>query len=378
MTPFQVHIPDAAIDDLRARLAAIRWPDPETVDGAGQGVPLAAARHLADHWLRRHDWRAFEARLNRHPQFRVSVDGLDLHVIHVRSSHPGALPVLLTHGWPGSVVEFLACIGPLVDPTAHGGDPSDAFDVVIPSLPGFGFSGRPAVPGWNAERIARAWAVLMRRMGYARWVAQGGDWGSLVTHRLGQLCPQGLIAAHVNLPLVFPSTAPTDPTPEERRAFEGLAQVSDGDGGAYARLQGGRPQTLGYGLADSPIAQAAWIYEKLDAWTDPRGARPALSIDAMLDDIALYWFTNTAASSARLYWEVFRTGFSGYSAGRVELPMGASLFPGEFFQPPRAWAEQAWPNLYYWNRVDRGGHFAAWEQPDLFVAELRRAFRGFR
>jgi pimeloyl-ACP methyl ester carboxylesterase len=378
MTPFKVHVPNAAIDDLQARLETIRWPDAETVEGAEQGVQLAAARNLADHWRLRHDWRAFEARLNRHPQVKASIDGLDFHVIHVRSPHPAALPVLLTHGWPGSLVEFLECIGPLTDPVAHGGDEADAFDVVIPSLPGFGFSGRPAAPGWNAERIARAWAVLMERLGYARWVAQGGDWGSLVTHRLGQLRPRGLIAAHVNLPLVFPSTAPTEPTPEERRALEGLAEVTDGDGGAYARIQGGRPQTLGYGLADSPIAQAAWIYEKLESWSDQRGGRSALSIDAMLDNIALYWFTNTAASSARLYWEVFRTGFSGYSAGRVELPMGASLFPAEFFQPPRAWAEQAWPNLYYWNQVDRGGHFAAWEQPGLFVEELRRAFRPFR
>lgn len=376
MTPFRVHIPQSAIDDLRARLGRIRWPDRETVADVSQGVPLDAARMLCDRWRAGYDWRAFEERINAHPQFRTTLDGLDAHFLHVRSRHPGALPLILTHGWPGSVVEFLACIGPLTDPTAHGGSAGDAFDLVIPSIPGHGFSARPERPGWNAERVAKAWGDLMESLGYTRWVAQGGDWGSLITHRLAQLRPAGLVAAHVNLPLVFPKSPPADPTPDEKRAFESLASLQD-DGGAYAHLQGTRPQTLAYGLADSPIAQATWIYEKIVDWSGAERPAP-IPLDAILDNISLYWLTNTGASSARFYWEVFRTGFGGYSAGRIDLPMAASIFPSEFFRPPRAWAEQAWPNLFYWNEASRGGHFAAWEQPDIFVAEIRNAFRRFR
>lgn len=377
METFEVHVPQAAIDDLHSRLRAIRWPGRETVADDSQGVPLARARMLADHWLHRHDWRAFEHRINRHPQYRVAIDGLMIHFIHVRSPHPGAIPLLLTHGWPGSVVEFLDCIGPLTDPVAHGGSAGDAFDVVIPSIPGFGFSGQPTSTGWNAERTARAWGVLMKALGYTRWFAQGGDWGSLITHRLAQLRPEGLAAAHVNLPLVFPKEAPTKPAPGETRALERLASVVAGDG-AYAHMQGTRPQTIAYGFADSPIAQAAWMIEKIDAWTQGDGDAAAIALDAALDNISLYWFTNSGASSARFYWEVFRTGFGDYSAGRIELPMAATVFPGEFYQAPRTWAEQEWPNLFYWNDADRGGHFAAWEQPRIFVEEMRSAFRAFR
>jgi len=377
MEPFEVHVPDALIEDLKTRLGTIRWPGRETVADDSQGVRLARAQTLAEHWLHRHDWRKFERRINRYPQYRVSIDGLMVHFIHVRSPHPDALPVLLTHGWPGSVVEFLDCIEPLTDPVAHGASPADAFDVVIPSIPGFGFSEQPTSAGWNAERTARAWGTLMHELGYTRWFAQGGDWGSLITHRLAQLRPDGLAAAHVNLPLVFPKEMPTGLAPLERQALQRLTSSIDVDG-AYAHLQGTRPQTMAYGLADSPIAQATWMLEKIDAWTQGNGVVPAIPLDAALDNIALYWFTNSGASSARFYWEVFRTGFGGYSAGRIELPMAATIFPGEFYQAPRTWAEQAWPNLFYWNEVDRGGHFAAWEQPRIFVEEVRNAFRTFR
>lgn len=378
MTPFKVQIAQDAIEDLRARLERVRWPDREVVADKSQGVQLDTARQLIDHWRHRHDWRRFEERINQHPQYRTAIDGLDIHFIHVRSPHAGALPVILTHGWPGSVVEFLDSIGPLTDPVAHGGKASDAFDVVIPSIPGYGFSQRPTVAEWNSERTARAWGVLMQKLGYTHWVAQGGDWGSLITHRLAQLRPEGLAAAHVNLPLVFPMTAPVDPTDEERRALASLASFQS-DGGAYASIQGTRPQTLGYGLADSPVAQAAWMFEKIDAWSGNDGHEgPALRFDTILDNISLYWFTNTATSSARFYWEVFRTGFEGYSAGQIDLPMAATIFAGEFYRAPRIWAERDWTNLFYWNEVDRGGHFAAWEQPAIFVDEVRKAFRTFR
>lgn len=378
MTPFKVQVSQDAIDDLKARLDRVRWPDREIVGDKSQGVQLETARRLIDHWQHRHDWRRFEERINQYPQFHMEIDGLEIHFLHVRSPHAGALPVILTHGWPGSVIEFLDSIGPLTDPVAYGGNAADAFDVVVPSIPGYGFSQRPTDAEWNAERTARAWGVLMQRLGYEHWVAQGGDWGSLITHRLAQLRPDGLAAAHVNLPLVMPTVDPMDPTEEERRALASMATFQS-DGGAYANLQGTRPQTLGYGLADSPVAQAAWMFEKIDAWSGKgRNDEPALGFDTILDNVSLYWFTNTGTSSARYYWEVFRTGFGGYSAGRIDLPMAATIFPEEFYRAPRIWAEQNWTNLYYWNEVDRGGHFAAWEQPTIFVDEVRSAFRPFR
>ncbi|MDW9416377.1 alpha/beta fold hydrolase [Sinorhizobium meliloti] len=378
LVPFQVNIPQAALEDLKIRLTNIRWPDKETVEDQAQGVPLSDAKALVDYWINQYDWRKFEARINTYPQFRTEIDGLGVHFIHVRSKHDNALPIIMTHGWPGSIVEFLGTIDRLTNPTAHGGKAEDAFHVVIPSIPGYGFSDRPKDLGWNAERTADAWGVLMQRIGFDRWVAQGGDWGSLVTHRLAQRRPEGLIAAHVNLPLVFQTEKLANPTPEEQQVLQSMAFLS-GPAGAYAHQHGTRPQTLAYGLADSPAGQAMWILEKIQAWSDNNGNfSEALSIDTVLDNISLYWFTNTAGSSARYYWEVFQTGFGNYSAGPIDLPMAASIFAHEFFKAPRSWVERAWSNLFYWNTVEHGGHFAAWEQPELFSAELVKAFSNLR
>ena len=376
--PFSINVPEEALVDLRRRINATKWPERETVADATQGVQLATTQALARYWATDYDWRKVEARLNALPQFITEIDGLDIHFIHVRSKHENALPMIVTHGWPGSIIEQLKIIDPLTNPTAHGGSASDAFHLVIPSLPGHGFSGKPTAPGWTPVTIARAWATLMQRLGYERWVAQGGDWGSGVTHALARLRPPGLIAAHVNWPFVFPSKLPENPTPVEKRAFERAAWFQ-GEQSGYFREQATRPQTIGYALADSPAGQALWIYEKLQAWTDNRGnPEDAIAIDAMLDDISLYWFTNTAASSARIYWENTQSARASFSAGRIELPMAASIFPREIFCPPKEWAEALWPNLFYWNELDRGGHFAAFEQPKLFVEEMRNAFKSRR
>jgi len=378
VTPFKVRVPQDALDDLKRRLASTRWPERETVADWSQGVPLQKAQALIAYWRDKYDWRRFEARLNAFPQYRTQLDGLGIHFIHVRSPHPNALPIILTHGWPGSLVEFMEIIRPLSDPTRYGGRAEDAFHVVVPSLPGFAFSDKPAETGWDVERIARAWATLMQRLGYDRWVAQGGDWGAGVTHALAHQRPQGLIAAHVNWQFVFPEKLPENPTPAERKAIDGAASFANDQSG-YFREQATRPQTVGYSLADSAAGQALWIYEKFQAWTDNRGnPEDALSVDAMLDDISLYWFTDTAASSARIYWNNTRAGAAGLSRGRIELPMAASVFPHEIFVPPKAWAEALWPNLFYWNELDKGGHFAAFEQPTLFTEELRKAFRSRR
>ena len=376
--PFRVSVSQAAIDDLRRRLTATRWPDRETVGDWSQGVPLEKAHALVAYWRDKYDWHRFEARANTFPQFRTRIDGLGIHFLHVRSQHPKALPIILTHGWPGSFVEFMEIIGPLSDPTRFGGRAEDAFHVVVPSLPGFAFSDKPTETGWDVERIAHAWTALMQRLGYDRWVAQGGDWGAGVTHALAKQRPQGLVAAHVNWQFVFPEKLPENPTPAERKAIDRAAWFSNDQGG-YFREHATRPQTIGYPLADSPAGQALWIYEKFQAWTDNHGnPEDALSIDAMLDDISLYWFTDTAASSARIYWENTRAGAAGLSKGRIELPMAASVFPHEIFCPPKAWAEALWPNLFYWNELDKGGHFAAFEQPVLFTEEMRKAFRSQR
>ncbi|WP_458098314.1 epoxide hydrolase family protein [Roseomonas sp. WA12] len=377
VSPFRVAVPQTAIDDLKRRLHLVRLPERETVEDWSQGVPLAKAQALIARWRDGYEWRVFEQRINAFPQFRMRIDGLGIHFLHIRSPHADALPIILTHGWPGSVVEFLKVIGPLTDPTAHGGRAEDAFHVVIPSLPGFGFSDRPQETGWNLARTARAWAALMQRLGYTRWVAQGGDWGAGVTHALGHLRPAGLAAAHVNWPLVFPERLPENPAPDEKAAMEAAARFGS-DGYGYFLEQATRPQTIGYALSDSPAGQAMWIYEKFQAWTDNRGQpEDALGLDEMLDNISLYWFTGTAASSARIYWENGRDG-GGFNAGRIELPMAATIFPREIYRAPRAWAEAHWPNLFYWNEVDRGGHFAAFEQPELFAEEMRRAFRHSR
>ncbi|MFY0578628.1 epoxide hydrolase family protein [Cystobacter fuscus] len=378
VTPFRVSIPQAALNDLKRRLAATRWPERETVNDWSQGVPLAKAQALIAYWRDRYDWRKFEARLNAFPQFRTQIDGLGIHFLHVKSPHPDALPIVLTHGWPGSIVEFLKVIGPLTDPTRHGGRAEDAFHVVIPSLPGFGFSDKPTETGWDVARIARAWGVLMQRLGYTKWVAQGGDWGSGVTHALGHLRPDGLVAAHVNWPLVFPEKLPEHPTPDEQAAIDAAGRFANEQYG-YFKEQATRPQTIGYALADSPAGQALWIYEKFQAWTDNQGnPEDALSMDEMLDNITLYWLTDTAASSARIYWQNSQGKPSGFSAGRIELPMAATTFPRELYRAPRKWAEALWPHLLYWGEVDKGGHFAALEQPAVFANELRKAFRTVR
>jgi len=378
VTTFQVAFPQAALDDLKRRLADPRWPNKEPVSDWSQGLPLANAQRLIAYWRDVYDWRACETRLNSYPQFRTEVDSLGFHFIHVRSAHENALPIILTHGWPGSVIEFLKTIGPLTDPTAHGGRAEDAFHVVIPSLPGFGFSDQPKEIGWDVTRTAKAWHVLMERLGYSRWVAQGGDWGSAVTTVLAQLRPSGLVAAHVNWPFVIPVPPPQNPTPGEKRALDAAATFFS-EGSGYFRQQATRPQTLAYGLADSPAGQAAWIYEKFWQYTDHKGdPEDALSMDEMLDNITLYWLTNSAGSSARFYWENTVGGMPNVPIERVELPMAASIFPREIFCPPKQWADALWPNIIHWNELDRGGHFAAFEEPKLFVEELRRAFASVR
>jgi pimeloyl-ACP methyl ester carboxylesterase len=373
--PFTIAIPDEQLDDLRDRLGRTRWPERETVDDWSQGVPLAYVQELCAYWADGYDWRATEARLNAVGQFRTTLDGLAVHFLHAPSPHPEALPIVLTHGWPGSIVEFLDVVGPLTDPTAHGGEAGDAFHVVCPSLPGYGFSDKPSRAGWTVERIAGAWAELMARLGYDRYGAQGGDWGAGVTTTLGAIDPGHLAGIHVNMPVAGPDRdTMSDLTEAEQQALAAAAHYDAKDSG-YSKQQSTRPQTLGYGLVDSPAGQCAWIVEKFWAWTDCDGhPERALSRDQMLDDVMLYWLPATGASSARLYWESFAT--SHFQA--VEVPSGCSVFPKEIFRPSRRWAERRYRDLRYWNELDRGGHFAAFEQPELFVDELRSFFRLIR
>jgi pimeloyl-ACP methyl ester carboxylesterase len=368
--PFHIDIPQAALADLRARLSLTRFPEKETPTDWSQGVPLAYMREIHDYWSNTYDWRRAEARINAFPQFTTTLNGLDIHFIHVRSPEPQARPLLLTHGWPGSIVEFLRVIGPLADPVAHGGNAADAFHVVVPSLPGYGFSGKPDAPGWGIEKIADTWAALMARLGYDRYYAQGGDWGSAVTSCIGIRDTAHCAGIHVNM-----VTARPDPmdnlTPIEEKALAGMKYYQDWDSG-YSKEQSTRPQTVGYGLVDSPIGQAAWIMEKFWAWTDCNGhPENALSRDDMLDNIMVYWLTGSAASSARLYWE----SFGSFAAGEINVPAGCSIFPREIFVCSRRWAENRYRKIVYWNELDRGGHFAAFEQPELFVTELRSCFR---
>jgi pimeloyl-ACP methyl ester carboxylesterase len=334
-------------------------------------------QRLVEYWRTGYNWRRFESQINAFPQFRTELDGLGFHFLHVKSKHENALPILLTHGWPGSVIEFLKVIGPLTDPTAHGGRAEDAFHVVIPSLPGYGFSDKPSEPGWNSGRIAKAWAELMRSLGYNRWVAQGGDWGATVTNTLALQKPAGLIAIHLNLPIAFPTNLQMEgATPAEREAIAAWRRHNT-DGAGYFQEQATRPQTIGYALTDSPVGLAAWIYEKFQAWTDNTGdPESALTRDEMLDDITLYWLTNTAASSARLYRE--NAGKFGPNQGVVDFPVGLSIFPREIARVPRTWADKVYPNLIHWNELNKGGHFAAFEQPALFTQELRDCFRKMR
>ncbi|HKT03983.1 MAG TPA: epoxide hydrolase [Rugosimonospora sp.] len=384
MRPITIEVPDSALADLRERLARARWPEPATVPDWGQGVPDGWLRELCGYWADGYDWRALEARLNAVPQFLTELDGVDIHVLHARSPVAGALPLVLTHGWPGSVVEFLDVLGPLSDPVAHGGAAQDAFHVVCPALPGFGFSGKPAQPGWGLDRIAAAWAGLMSRLGYERFGAQGGDWGAGVTTSLARQFPDRLVGIHLNYapwPVAARSTG-DDLTEDERDCLAAAAEFQEW-GAAYALQQGTRPQTLGYGLTDSPVGQCAWIAEKFWAWTDHAGdPLQALSRDRMLDNISLYWHTASAASSARIYWEDGFVRPSRRAAGaRAEppaVPVGVSVFPREILRPSRRWCEAYYPDLRFYERLDRGGHFAAFEQPELFVDQVRRAFRTMR
>ncbi len=370
--PFTLAVPQDQLDDLNRRLDAARWPEKEPVEDWSQGTPLAVLQDLVRYWRQDYDWRKCEARLNALGQFVTRIDGLDIHFLHVRSKHEGAKPLILTHGWPGSVIEFMGVIGPLTDPVAHGGKAEDAFHVVAPSLPGFGFSAKPEATGWNVQRIGRAWAELMTRLGYAGWYAQGGDWGAIVTAAIGSQAPAGLAGVHVNMAMASPTAEDlVDPDPEEQAALAAGAHYQRYESG-YSTEQYTRPQTIGYSLVDSPVGLAAWIYEKMMAWTDNQG-RPedALSRDAILDNIMLYWLTASGGSSARIYWESY--GSLG-DAPPVRVPSGISNFPREIVKTPRKWAERIYLNLVYWNTLEKGGHFAAWEQPELFVEELRKCF----
>jgi epoxide hydrolase len=379
VAPFRIDIPRDTLDDLRARLAGTRWPEAETVADWSQGVPLGYLRELCRHWADGYDWRATEARLNRLPQFRTQIDGLGIHLLHVRSPHPDALPLVMTHGWPGSVVEFLKVIGPLTDPTAHGGDAGDAFHLVIPSLPGYGFSDRPTQPGWGVERIAGAWAELMARLGYRRYGAQGGDWGTSVSTAIAQLDPEHVAGIHLAPPLAPPDPATFDDlTDRERAALASLEQAAEWESG-YSQEHATRPQTIGYALVDSPAALCAWIVEKFWAWTDHDGRlESVLTRDELLDNVMLYWLPGTGASSARLYWESIRQvnrWISGPVTDTVAVPTGCSIFPKELQRPSRRWAARRFLDIRWWNEPDRGGHFAAFEQPELFVNEVRAFFR---
>jgi pimeloyl-ACP methyl ester carboxylesterase len=376
--PFTAEVPEADVEDLRARLRRTRWPDRETAEDWVQGVPLDYLREVCATWAEDHDWRRAEARLNAHEQVIATVDGLDVHVLHARSPEPHARPVVLTHGWPGSVLEFVDVVGPLTDPAAHGGDAADALHVVCPSLPGYGFSGRPTAPGWGIERIAAAWTAIMGALGYDRFLAQGGDWGSGVTHQLATAHAEHVIGIHLNLPRCSPKAllALGEPTAEERGQLTQLERYAAEEDG-YAQEQATRPQTVGYGLADSPAGQCAWILEKFRTWTDCDGhPENALSRETMLDTIGLYWLTNTAASSARLYWESF--GRRGPKPVPVEVPVGYTLFPADIFGVSERWARTRYRDLRHYSRVARGGHFASMEQPEVFVEEVRAAFRTMR
>jgi epoxide hydrolase len=375
VTPFRIDVPDHVLTDLRTRLHATRWPDAETVDDWSQGAPLAWIKDICAYWADTYDWRSREAALNRFTQFSTTIDDVNIHFVHQRSPHPDAVPLVITHGWPGSIVEFHKVIEPLTNPTAHGGDARDAFHVICPTLPGFGFSGKPTTTGWGVERIATAWATLMDRLGYPRYFAQGGDWGSAVTRSIGVLDPQHCGGIHITLAMGSSRPAPAaDPTPEEQRAIAGAEYYREWDSG-YSKQQQTRPQTLGYGLNDSPAGQAAWILEKFWAWTDCDGhPENVLGRDELLDNVMLYWVTQSATSSARLYWESFGKG----RKGPVTVPVGVAAYPKEITVPVRAWMEKDCPDIRYWAEMPKGGHFAAFEQPELFVNDLRAYFQLLR
>ncbi len=390
---FQFTAPEEALANLRSRIAATRWPDRETVNDASQGVQLATMRELVRYWGTDFDWRKVEARLNAMPQFITEINGLDIHYIHVRSKHENALPMIVTHGWPGSIIEQLKIIEPLTNPTAHGGNASDAFDLVIPSLPGYGFSGKPTGPGWTPDRIARAWATLMQRLGYTRYVAQGGDWGNAVSEVMAQQQPPGLLGIHTNMPATVPANIskaiafheapPSGLTADERNAFDQLVDFY-GKGLGYALEMSNRPQTL-YGIVDSPAGLAAWMIDHdirsyLMIARAFSGKTEGLTPDDVLENVTLYWLTKTAISSARLYWDTTQvsTGGGFFDVRGIKIPVAVSVFPDEIYAAPQSWAEAAYPKLIHYNKLDKGGHFAAWEQPQLFVEEMRASFRSLR
>ncbi len=373
--PFEIAISDETLNDLKQRLANTRWPEKETVKDWSQGIPLTYTQEVSDYWLNSYDWRAREALLNKYPQFMTEINGLDIHFIHAHSPHPQARPLLITHGWPGSIVEFQKVIGPLIDPVAHGGNADDAFHVVCPSLPGYGFSDKPKGTGWNVEKIAETWNQLMLRLGYDEYFAQGGDWGAAVTSAIGMQNLGNCQAIHVNMVIVEPDPATMDDlTPLEQSALAGMQHYSDHDSG-YSRQQSTRPQTIGYGLSDSPVGQMAWILEKYWAWMDCDGhPENVLTKDELLDNIMLYWCNASAASSARLYWE----SFNDLSRDEIVLATGCSIYPKEIFRSSRRWAERRFKNLIHWNELDKGGHFAAFEVPETFIKEVRNCFRKLR
>ena len=377
--PFRIQIDQDALDDLGERLARTRLPDAETPDDWSQGLPLAYAREILDYWQSHYDWRAREAAINRFPPFLTEIDGLDVHFIHCESPHPEAIPLVITHGWPGSIVEFHKVIEPLVDPVAHGGDAGDAFHVVCPALPGYGFSGKPEAPGWGVEKIAEVWNQLMPRLGYENYYAQGGDWGAAVTTAIGVQNLGNCQGIHVNMPSArAPKDVLENPDARDQQALKG-AQYYQEWGSGYSKQQSTRPQTLGYALVDSPMGQAAWVLEKFYEWTDCDGhPENILSRDELLDNVMFYWLTASGASSARLYWESFGRAFGGGADNTVAVPTACSIFPREIVPTPRRWAETRYKNIVYWNELERGGHFAAFEQPELFIAEIRNGFRVMR
>jgi len=389
--PFRIHVPQEALVDLRRRIVATRWPDKETVTDQSQGVQLATMKELVRYWGTEYDWRKAEAKLNALPQFVTNLNSLDIHFIHVRSKNPNALPLLVTHGWPGSVFEQLKIIGPLTDPTAYGGRAEDSFDVVIPSIPGYGFSEQPKDIGWNPDRIASTWAELMKRLGYTRYVAQGGDWGSPISSAMARQAPAGLLGIHINLPATIPpdvaavlaggGPAPAGLSEKERAAFNSLDTFNKKER-AYAVMMGTRPQTIGYGLTDSPIGLAAWLlgHPGFAQWTSSSDPEKSPTKEEVLDDITLYWLTNSAVSSARLYWENKNSLLNAIAqkTAEISLPVAITVFPGEIYRAPETWARRAYRNLIYFHEADKGGHFAAWEQPQLFSEEIRAAFRSLR
>jgi pimeloyl-ACP methyl ester carboxylesterase len=387
--PFEVHVPEEDLADLRRRIAATRWPSKELVGDRSQGVQLATIQELARYWATDYDWRKCEARLNALPQFKTGIEGVDIHFINVKSRHENALPLIITHGWPGSVIELLGVVGPLTDPTAHGGSAEDAFDLVLPSIPGYGFSAEPTAVGWNPGHVAQAWAELMRRLGYTRYVAQGGDVGAFVADQMGRQAPEGLLGIHLNLlQAALVGASPPAESEKERVALDALASFNT-SGRGYFIEQATRPQTIGYALLDSPVALAAWMLDHdTDAYYKISRAflhkQPAghLTRDSIVDNVTLYWLTGTGTSAARSYWEVGRAAALAAAAGQapaaVSVPVGFTTFPGEVIPAPRSWVEKVYPSLSYFNEVDRGGHFAAWEEPDLFTTEVRTAFRSLR